>query len=242
MILTILYLKSSSFYREAKICYSTASVAQPDSTAPTALTSSNEYLPAFAKNAVKVFHNVLTQQKEINAFSKGKSAIYCFVNKQNGKFYVGSAKELRIRLKAYFSIARLERDNMNINKSILKYGHGNFAFLILEILKPEEDLISREQFWLDSLMPEYNICKIAGNRAGSKHSVETINKISLNNPKRIAVEILELATQVRTIFSSVRGAAKFISASPKTILYRESKGITQAFRGKYVITVNRTDR
>ena len=46
-------MKSSSFYREAKICYSTASVAQPDSTAPTALTSSNEYLPAFAKNAVK---------------------------------------------------------------------------------------------------------------------------------------------------------------------------------------------
>lgn len=175
-MLTNLYLKSSSFYREAKISYSAASVAQTYSTAPTDLTSSNENLPAFAKNAVKVFHNILTQQKEINAFSKGKSAIYCFVNKQNGKFYVGSAKDLRIRLKAYFSNVRLVRDNMNINKAILKYGHGSFTFLILEILKPEEDLILREQFWLDSLTPEYNICKIAGNRTGSKHSAESIEK------------------------------------------------------------------
>jgi len=38
--------------------------------------------------------------------------------------------------------------------------------------------IKREQFYLDSLKPEYNILKIAGSRLGSNHSEQAKLKIS----------------------------------------------------------------
>jgi group I intron endonuclease len=39
--------------------------------------------------------------------------------------------------------------------------------------------ISREQYYLDLLKPEYNICKIAGSRLGTKQSEETKIKIGI---------------------------------------------------------------
>jgi hypothetical protein len=38
------------------------------------------------------------------------------------------------------------------------------------------ELISREQYYIDLLNPEYNICKVAGSRLGCKHSPETLLK------------------------------------------------------------------
>jgi group I intron endonuclease len=42
-------------------------------------------------------------------------------------------------------------------------------------------LIEREQYYLDLLKPEYNICKIAGSTLGFKHSELTKAKMSINN-------------------------------------------------------------
>jgi group I intron endonuclease len=56
---------------------------------------------------------------------------------------------------------------------------------LLEILEycTKENAISREQYYLDLLNPEYNILKIAGSRLGFKHSEETLLKMSgKNNP------------------------------------------------------------
>jgi hypothetical protein len=39
------------------------------------------------------------------------------------------------------------------------------------------DLLRREQFWFEFRKPEYNICLIAGNTSGRKHSDETKRKI-----------------------------------------------------------------
>ena len=65
---------------------------------------------------------------------------------------------------------------MLINKALLKYGYGNFSLEILEYCEPK-DLISREQYYLDLIKPEYNILKIAGSRLGAKHSLDVIAKI-----------------------------------------------------------------
>lgn len=66
---------------------------------------------------------------------------------------------------------------MIIVKAILKYGLGNFALVILEFTKTNE-LLSREQYYLDSLNPEYNILSIAGNSQGYKHTPESLEKIA----------------------------------------------------------------
>lgn len=65
--------------------------------------------------------------------------------------------------------------SLALQRAFHKYGYDNFEFIILENCE-ENKLIEREQYYLDTLLPEYNICKIAGNCAGVKHTEETIEK------------------------------------------------------------------
>ena len=69
---------------------------------------------------------------------------------------------------------------MYIYKAILKYGYSNFSLEILEYCEPNL-LISREQYYIDLLEPEYNILKIAYSSLGFKHSLYTRAKMSFNN-------------------------------------------------------------
>lgn len=59
----------------------------------------------------------------------------------------------------------------------MKYGHSNFTLEILEYCASSE-VISREQYYLDLLKPEYNLLFTAGSRLGSKQSEEAKAKIS----------------------------------------------------------------
>lgn len=71
---------------------------------------------------------------------------------------------------------QLERGYSAINSALLKYGYDNF---ILEIIEYCEQglLIHREQYYIDLLKLEYNICKTAGSTLGKKHSEITKKKI-----------------------------------------------------------------
>lgn len=66
---------------------------------------------------------------------------------------------------------------MTINKAILKYGLNNFSLEIIEYCD-KLVLIEREQFYLDTLKPEYNLLKVAGSKLGFKHSLFTIKTLS----------------------------------------------------------------
>jgi group I intron endonuclease len=69
----------------------------------------------------------------------------------------------------------LLKSNSKIYRSLLKYGYSNFSLNILEYCKPDS-LIAKEQYYIDLLNPEYNICKVAGSSLGRKHSAETLLK------------------------------------------------------------------
>lgn len=63
---------------------------------------------------------------------------------------------------------------MHINSALLLYGHNAFSLSILEYiditnLSVEEKrklILIREQFFLDSLKPGYNLLKVAGSSLG----------------------------------------------------------------------------
>ena len=76
----------------------------------------------------------------------------------------------------YFNIRFLLRNKMLISKSLLKHGHSSFSLEILEYCEPSL-VITREQYYLDLLKPEYNILKFAGSSLGFKHSLEAKAKI-----------------------------------------------------------------
>lgn len=67
---------------------------------------------------------------------------------------------------------------MRIYKALLKYGYAGFRLEILEYCSPQ-GLIKREQFYFDSLNPEYNILKVAGSFLGYRHSEATKKLISI---------------------------------------------------------------
>jgi len=50
------------------------------------------------------------------------------------------------------------------------------VFEILEECQPAQ-CIEQEQYWLDAIKPDYNICKIAGSTLGYQHSLDTKTKI-----------------------------------------------------------------
>jgi hypothetical protein len=58
--------------------------------------------------AVAVYNNPVEDEPRIREELKGKSGIYAWVNKVNGKAYVGSGKDLRIRITQYFAPSYLK--------------------------------------------------------------------------------------------------------------------------------------
>ncbi len=67
--------------------------------------------------------------------------------------------------------------NRSILRAIVRYGIVNFAFIVLETCNPSETL-TREQYWLDLLNPDYNLCRKAGSTLGVPLSVEAKAKLS----------------------------------------------------------------
>lgn len=126
------------------------------------------------------YYDLLKDKYKIYKESKNKAVIYRWINCINNKSYIGSTKCLKSRFNVYFSLSKMKKNldtgNSLIYMALLKYGYSNFKLEIIEYCKPHL-LISREQYYLDRLKPEYNICKIAGSTLGKLHSDYTKKKI-----------------------------------------------------------------
>jgi NUMOD1 domain len=142
---------------------------------------------------------------------------------------------------------RLNRGSSAIYNAIIKYGHSNFSLDILEYCKPNE-LISREQYYIDTLNPEYNILKTAGSRLGKKLSYETKKNIgeinrSINKNKAkfktitfdtklkissrsIGVKIFDQSNNLINEFPSITIAAKNLGINTNTIRRIFNRGIS----------------
>jgi group I intron endonuclease len=127
-----------------------------------------------------IYNNMDLNKSKIILDNKSKCGVYRITNLTTYKFYIGSSNNLSIRFRGYFNVNQLMRSNMYIYKAILKYGYSNFSLDILEYCEPNL-LISREQYYLDTLKPEYNILKIAHSFLGFKHSLKTRAIMSINN-------------------------------------------------------------
>lgn len=114
--------------------------------------------------------------------NKNKSGIYRWTNLINGKSYVGSSVNLSRRFRSYFNGNYLifsSAKTMLISKALLKYGYINFRLEILEYCD-KSDLLAREQYFLNNLLPEYNILKSVGSLRGYIHSEEAKLKMRLS--------------------------------------------------------------
>ena len=122
------------------------------------------------------YSNAGVLKKKILKDNKNKSGIYCWNNLITGKSYVGSSVSLSKRLYNYYSSNYLKNElkvtKSIIYRSILKNGYSNFSLYIIEYCE-KDLLIKREQYYIDTLKPEYNILKIASSPLEQKVSSKT---------------------------------------------------------------------
>lgn len=122
------------------------------------------------KNIVKSYRNLL----------KNRSGIYSLVNKINGKLYIGSAKDLYLRL---FEHIIGKKSNKSLQIAIRKYGLNNFYFQILEYLL-NKPVINKELTQLETkyiakfdFKNLYNFKSISTSMLGYKHTAEALLKM-----------------------------------------------------------------
>lgn len=74
------------------------------------------------------YDNAELQKKQIFNDNKDKSFVYRWINKLNGKEYLGSTTNGKRRLSTYFDDNSLKWSKMPIYNAILKYKRDNFIF------------------------------------------------------------------------------------------------------------------
>ena len=102
-----------------------------------------------------------------------KSGIYKIINNITKDIYIGSSVNLSNRKSRHFKdLEKNIHHSIILQRAVNKYKIENFDFIILEYCD-KNDLLIREQYYLDTLFPLYNILKNAGNSLGHIVTEET---------------------------------------------------------------------
>ena len=185
--------------------------------------------------------------KAISKKLEGLSGVYCIININNGKRYIGSSKNIYQRLLKHRSLLRNNKhENVILNNSWKKHGENSFDWYILEICN-EEELTIREQFYIDTLLSEYNITKLVIRNVLSKESrikqSETRKNrmrngtILTNNTKSISIYNLD-GVKLKT-YTTINQACKDLKLSHSSIC-RFLNGTTKQ-AGGYLWSLNHED-
>jgi len=131
------------------------------------------------------------------------SGIYQIVNTENGKCYVGSSKSIRDR---WWEHKKFLKENKHASKRLQnswnKYGEETFSFVILEIVENFNELLIREQYWIDYYQSYlegkgFNIRRKAESNLGMVHTQEAKDRI------RIAVKNRKVSPETKKKLSEI---------------------------------------
>jgi hypothetical protein len=158
-----------------------------------------------------------------------KSGIYKITNVINNKFYIGSSVNIRTRWNEHKNdLKKSFHGNIYLQRSHDKYGMEFLTFEILEECEPK-NCIKREQYFIDTLNPEYNLCRIAGS--------------SFRNPKILKpVSLFNLNGELVKNFIGVIECAEYLNCDSSTISAC-AKGIkTVTVKNHFVLFTNSIDK
>jgi group I intron endonuclease len=144
-------------------------------------------------------------------------AIYRIQNLKTGDFYIGSSADYIYRKWCHLRDLRAGKHHSPIlQNSWNKHGENSFLFAIVE---ETDNLIEREQFYLDTLNPRYNICKKAGSPLGIKHTYEARLHMSLaHKGKKLSPE--SVAKRTATVLGVKRSEGAKLNMSKAAVKFR----------------------
>ena len=184
----------------------------------------NENLP---NQPAIIYKNAEIDKSQILSETKGLAGIYMWTHIESDKKYIGSAVDLSKRLKDYYSPLYLKRADNYISRAAPKRGlhpappgallhhtYSAFSLTIIEFISikdlslegTRQLILEREQANINLFLPEYNILKIAGSLLGYKHTIESIEKISIakqgkNHPMFGKLHSLDAITKISQALS-----------------------------------------
>ena len=182
-------------------------------------------------------------------FGYKKCGIYCIKNTTNNKCYIGSSTHIYYRLRRHKSdLLRKRHANIVLQNAFNKYGADSFEVFIIEECSTDI-VLDREQHYINTLNPVYNITKeVINNRLSLESRLKLSNTLKekvkqgiimypLNLDKQKEVIVYDEECKCINTFSSQRAAGRFLQTyypefSPKTVsMIVNKKGKNK--RGKY---------
>jgi len=147
-------------------------------------------------NPVFIYDNLSdsTVKNRVLNETRGLSGIYLILNKVTMDYYIGSASTGKIHARFINHLFNFNGSKV-VKNAVKKYNIAYFSFLVLELF-PEvvnkennKKLLDLEDFYLKSLLPNYNILTEAGSSFGYKHSeITRLNmKAYYSEERRIAI-------------------------------------------------------
>lgn len=124
-------------------------------------------------------------KEEVQKRVKPIGGIYAIINLITSDMYIGSAVKGRMRNRFHKHLFGGTGSTI-VHAAVLKYGLSNFRFVVLESVNSENGLddnnllLMREDHYLSTLKPIYNIAPKAGNTLGVTHTDRTKQKMKLN--------------------------------------------------------------
>ena len=108
------------------------------------------------------------------------SAVYVIRNRDNGNMYIGSAYDyVKRRARHFWELTRGTHHSEHLQRAYDKYGRAVFESDVVEYVDDKDQLLKREQVWIDFFKPAYNVAKVAGSPTkGLKFSAETREKMA----------------------------------------------------------------
>lgn len=119
------------------------------------------------------------------------SGIYKIVNTKNGKFYVGSSKNIIRRFGIHRSALRNKRHHSPyLQRSWNKHGEKTFKFEILhEMVNPtEQELFDAELKYITDILPHYNVGGVGGgdNLTNNPNKEDIVRRITETLRQQVA--------------------------------------------------------
>lgn len=103
--------------------------------------------------------------------------VYVIQNVVTGASYIGSSQSVHHRWYQHRSLLRKGCHHAPyLQRSWNTHGETAFSMRVLEEC-PMEQLLEREQFYIDGFRPVYNVSAVAGTRRGVPQTTETIERV-----------------------------------------------------------------
>jgi group I intron endonuclease len=115
--------------------------------------------------------------------------VYAIVNKENNKVYIGSTvRKFRKRFQCHKAdLNKGTHHSEHLQRAWRTHGPDAFEFLIVEYVTDKFKVLEREQYYLDTIKPEYNNAPVAGSSIGVKHTEQARRNMSVAQKRLLAI-------------------------------------------------------